>query len=525
MGWFKSLKTHRPDIGLHIDADLLKRFTDGTRELEAAAISTQEMAADLVKSLKNELDDIKSKFITMSSLLNDGIILTDEHGVIQECTPSLTAIFPTKDANIVGTNIFTWELMEKFKSYVLSTVTDDLAKPLIFESHAMDSSGREVYTEITASKFHSSNGSLHLCFVIKNVTEQISHETDLRESLAFKQAVIDSVPHLMFVRDSSNNFIDINPIFKRWIDPSEYETRKRQMLDAAMNPQDKSAYFNILEKTSQHINSLFISGWKNQAPDILKAISGEISANKSFLSKVYDQDFEPFLIRHFNWFAKPIDPTSKFDTENHYHIKDLGLIRWYNELRTFSCIQIHHRTADDSEQGLLDMAGAKSALFVPIRGFGKLWGYFSFYSEVHREWTDTEIEAVVLISSIVGAAIEREYFEVTHRDFDLYKNILDNVNHGVLVFAARRLLYTNDFFKRLCGYTDQALKNVPLNQIITFDPTVPDTQPMTVIHRDGTHRTYQGIMSETKWHGSAIFEISILPTYGIEHTEHEGRRA
>ena len=114
----------------------------------------------------------------------------------------------------------------------------------------------------------------------------------------------------------------------------------------------------------------------------------------------------------------------------------------------------------EGERGMLEGAGIRSAIVVPVHVAGLWWGYLGF-DDCHadRAWQPAEVDAIRVVANTLGAAIEREQgarrlSEAEER----YRAIVEHVPAAIYLDRADRSMhsiYVSPQIEAITGYTPQ----------------------------------------------------------------------
>ncbi len=87
------------------------------------------------------------------------------------------------------------------------------------------------------------------------------------------------------------------------------------------------------------------------------------------------------------------------------------LLTWLEPLSEGKAISASASTATGDVKALLELAGAKSTLQVPISVDGKYWGQIAFDSCTHEQtWPNFEVDILKTLADLIGNAIQRDRY-------------------------------------------------------------------------------------------------------------------
>jgi len=147
------------------------------------------------------------------------------------------------------------------------------------------------------------------------------------------------------------------------------------------------------------------------------------------------------------------------------------LMRWKNILQKGLPINGCIVDYDHSKQRLLKAFQIDSLLILPIFVNTEWWGFLGIGNNNQKALTDTDIEMLSTVSSIIGSAINNNR---NLRSLEMSSAVFEHTMDGVLITDTNnRILHVNDSFIEITGYT--------ASEVIGKDPK---------LLKSGTHDKY-----------------------------------
>ncbi len=169
------------------------------------------------KKTENALIESEKKFRALIENSHDAIILLDKDGTILYRTPSTTRITGVMDDETIGKNYSEYlhpddvENTNRIISYVMEN-PEEAQRILI---RRLGENNLYIYLDCVVTNMLDEPGVNALVVNLQNVTENIEKENEIKNQLAFQQALINSIPYPVFVKNSNAEFIGCNSAFER----------------------------------------------------------------------------------------------------------------------------------------------------------------------------------------------------------------------------------------------------------------------------------------------------------------------
>jgi GAF domain-containing protein len=219
------------------------------------------------------------------------------------------------------------------------------------------------------------------------------------------------------------------------------------------------------------------------------------------------EDGSHLTSQRYEWVANGIEPQLGNPELKDFPWQAGGMGRWEKMLGCGELVLGHAREFPGSEQKVLDPQGILSVVAVPVNVGERWWGFIGFDECTReREWTQAEIRALKMASAILGAAIQRRQTEqelarhqtnleelVRERTAELaraneqlreemaarektrealkeseekYRTLVEGSVPGIVVLQGNRIVFTNQAFADISGYTVEELEQLGPEQVM-----------------------------------------------------------
>lgn len=168
---------------------------------------------------------------------------------------------------------------------------------------------------------------------------------------------------------------------------------------------------SILEVVAEAAN-LFIKStdWRNEIDAVLEKLGVTINASHAFVFENHElSEGGVVASMQFEWTALSVQSDLHDPAYQNVPIKEADFENWYeNMIAGLPYIGDVKRLSAAQMDSLLGR-GMKALLDFPVFVDGKWWGTIGFDDiNVEREWTNAEIDALLVAGNILGAAIQRQ---------------------------------------------------------------------------------------------------------------------
>jgi diguanylate cyclase (GGDEF)-like protein/PAS domain S-box-containing protein len=154
------------------------------------------------------------------------------------------------------------------------------------------------------------------------------------------------------------------------------------------------------------------------------------------------------------------------DPVNHLHPYAPDFSRWIEVLGRGETIHASVADLPESERRVLSGEGAASILALPVFVGSEWWGFLGFDDTSEgRSWSDPDVGALRASADSLGAAIERQQAEKTHRFTEQqYRSIVEHIPAITYIDAANEqasAIYVSPQIEAVLGYSQREWLNDP----------------------------------------------------------------
>jgi PAS domain S-box-containing protein len=215
-----------------------------------------ERALTKLESLQEELTAIVDTAL-------DGIVVTDNNGVIQNVNSALTTIFGYSEKHLIGSNV-TMLMPEHYHKDHNANLKNHKANLFALEREMMGRrvDGSEFPVELTVSQF-SLGTNIRFAGVIRDISARKQAENQLLEERSFSKNIIDSLPEHIVVLDNNGIIVFVN---KWWNQFAEENNLSADLVGPGID------YMQLLEKST----GAFSEGAVETAIKLRKLIKGDL---------------------------------------------------------------------------------------------------------------------------------------------------------------------------------------------------------------------------------------------------------
>jgi diguanylate cyclase (GGDEF)-like protein/PAS domain S-box-containing protein len=101
-----------------------------------------------------------------------------------------------------------------------------------------------------------------------------------------------------------------------------------------------------------------------------------------------------------------------------------------------------------------------SLMFVPIRVANETIGILSLQSYTYRAYDERDLATLQSLADFCGGALQRTSAQLALSQSERkYRLLIENVNDGIVITQSERIVYVNDRFAQMLGYSAEELQN------------------------------------------------------------------
>jgi diguanylate cyclase (GGDEF)-like protein/PAS domain S-box-containing protein len=206
---------------------------------------------------------------------------------------------------------------------------------------------------------------------------------------------------------------------------------------------------------------LLEKNWQEVIPDILAQLGNATVVHRIYLDEFSLPGQPDSSGSSYAWTAERLIPDEDLTIKAPEFLGEQGWRRWREILESGQVIHGPLDELPEQERGQLAQNGIRSIVVLPIFVEEKLWGSLGLVDvQTDRFWTPIEIDALRVLSNTIGAAIEREHYEVLLQKRALIINSLLNVSEII-----GSTLDTNQIIDRI---VIAAQNMIPVERVAVF---------------------------------------------------------
>lgn len=217
-----------------------------------SATDAINIAEDITRILKNQVDDYSKQIARISSMITDGLILCDRNGEVYFSNKACYDIFDYTDT-INGINIRSLLDFDSLRIDAHNTVALSMyiseRNPQPYDSvKGIKENGDFIYVDISMSKVDKQNDDFYFIIIIRDISQRILIEEELK-------SVINNSIDMICCCDTDYNLTFYNESFKKI-----YDMKIGDNLSSILKNYDKDqilASLDDINKTSNVKRSLY----------------------------------------------------------------------------------------------------------------------------------------------------------------------------------------------------------------------------------------------------------------------------
>ena len=230
---------------------------------------------------------------------------------------------------------------------------------------------------------------------------------------------------------------------------------------------------SILEATTRSAELLLkASDWRTEINSVLERLGQTINASHAYLFENHiGPDGETVATIQYEWSG----PSCTSDLDNplfhNVELNEFGFEGWYVAVSNRRPYIGDKRIFSAVEADFFASRGIKSLLDMPIFIDDQWWGIIGFDDVVQeREWSSMEVDAMIIASNVLGAAIQRQKADVllleelqerkqAEKDLLQFRKVMDESSDAIFMIDPQTSRYI-DFNKSAyegLGYSRQEL--------------------------------------------------------------------
>lgn len=149
--------------------------------------------------------------------------------------------------------------------------------------------------------------------------------------------------------------------------------------------------------------------WEQEIGLILSTLGQAMHAGRAYVVRAHsDQNQRVITSVLHEWAAPNVEPAGNWTQAKGFDMIAAGLGHWAERMRLGGVMQTRSRDFLPDEQAVMEPAGIKAIITLPIFVHGNWWGILGFDDcETDRHWSLAEQEALRAAANTIASAIER----------------------------------------------------------------------------------------------------------------------
>lgn len=187
------------------------------------------------------------------------------------------------------------------------------------------------------------------------------------------------------------------------------ELVERKQIEARLRHRE-----SILEAVADAANRfLKSSDWRNEIDAVLEKLGVTVNASHVFVFENHElPDGTLVTSMQFEWAAPPLSSGLHIPAYQNIPVREIGFENWYEAMIAGQPYIGDAKRLTATQMNALLGRGMKALLDFPVFVAGTWWGAIGFDDvDNEREWTNTEIDALLVAGNILGTAIKRQLDE------------------------------------------------------------------------------------------------------------------
>jgi len=199
-------------------------------KVQAYEAELETKNSNLVELVKEKTDALLKKNTYLEAIFENsanGIVLMTKYGILKDFNPEAEKIFGYTKNDIIGRNFIEFiedncatYLKEDLEGHVKQNPSETIK--ICRKIIGQRKNGEKFPIEIALNEI-TLDGDILFIAIIKDITEQQNSYNLIQKEWVFTQAMIDAIPHPIFVKDNNHLFLRGNEAFWNMIGKSSYE--------------------------------------------------------------------------------------------------------------------------------------------------------------------------------------------------------------------------------------------------------------------------------------------------------------
>ncbi len=195
-------------------------------------------------------------------------------------------------------------------------------------------------------------------------------------------------------------------------------------------------------------------GWSEQLARMLEGLGRAAGVSRVFVfERRLDRHETELAILRGEWSGTGVVSWNEIAALKEFDVAGSIFEDSLRRVEAGEVVQKSRSTVNTSGQACMEFTGSQSLLMVPIYEGRDHWGFIGFdEQDKERNWSDAEVDALRLASSLIGASIARQRSnEKLRLSEERYRSLVDVSPDGVLVCRSGKVEFANTTMARLIG--------------------------------------------------------------------------
>ncbi|HEY5911096.1 MAG TPA: response regulator [Verrucomicrobiae bacterium] len=175
----------------------------------------------------------------------EGFVWVDKQGVMLEVNPAMCQILGRTRDQVLGRRVYDFTDEENIRIFRENIARRAKGESTAYEASLIRPDGTFVPCRVSGSplvdEHNVSQGSFGM---FTDITEQKRAEHELANRLAFQQALIETIPYPMFVKDAASRFVECNKAYEREFNITSASLKGKTALELDYLPEAERRRFH-----------------------------------------------------------------------------------------------------------------------------------------------------------------------------------------------------------------------------------------------------------------------------------------
>lgn len=211
MGFFSQFFSNGSDPAKDLK-DTIK-IKESQQQFDSIAHDTIEMTKSVAQSLKDKISDYANQIKSMSHMMSDALLITDDSGNITSINDAAVDLFKCDRNVIIGSPVVTLFNLQgcfSFEDFIRASI--NTTKDIYEDFEIVTATGKKIYTDVSVACVTRTDKTTYYIIVIRDVTDRISVMRRLAESEQRFRSFTEASMEALLIHDGFN-ILDCNEQF------------------------------------------------------------------------------------------------------------------------------------------------------------------------------------------------------------------------------------------------------------------------------------------------------------------------